>query len=165
MSTLWTDPRCGMPLSAVHVLHPGDVVCGDRGERLETLLGSCVSIVLTDPRRTVGVMCHILHSRSRGQAVPASAAFADVALDTMYAMLMAKGITPRLCVAYVYGGGNMFPDVFRNATVGDDNALWALEAMAADGIRVVHHDLGGRSYRRLAWTVGMGEPEVTSVHV
>ena len=46
----------------LHVLHPGGVACGERGERFETLLGSCVAIVLTDPRRTVGAMCHIVHA-------------------------------------------------------------------------------------------------------
>ena len=50
------------PVGLVHVLHPGDVACGERGERFETLLGSCVAIVLTDPRRTIGAMCHIVHA-------------------------------------------------------------------------------------------------------
>jgi chemotaxis protein CheD len=47
--------------------------------------------------------------------------------------------------------------------VGDSNAHWALQALAADGVRVLHHDLGGPSYRKLAWTVGPGAPEVTAV--
>lgn len=43
-------------------LHPGDVACVDRGERLDTLLGSCVAILLTDPQRSVGAMCHVVHA-------------------------------------------------------------------------------------------------------
>ena len=31
---------------AMQVLHPGDVVLAQRGERLETLLGSCVALIL-----------------------------------------------------------------------------------------------------------------------
>ena len=42
------------PPGPLHTLHPGDVVCAERGDRMETLLGSCVAVVLTDPRRTVG---------------------------------------------------------------------------------------------------------------
>jgi chemotaxis protein CheD len=36
-------------LDGVTTLHPGDVVLGLRGDRLQTLLGSCVAVVLTDP--------------------------------------------------------------------------------------------------------------------
>ena len=59
----------------VHTLHPGDLAFATRGERLDTLLGSCVAIVLTDPRRTVGVMCHIVHARPAQRAVGGSAAY------------------------------------------------------------------------------------------
>ena len=149
----------------VHVLHPGDIACAQRGERLETLLGSCVAIVLTDPRRTVGVMCHILYPGRQGKGAPPSTAYAHAALAAMYQRLQAKGITPRLCEAYVYGGGNMFPNLYRSASVGDGNASWALEVLQDEGIRVQHQDLGGSTYRRLGWTVGPGEPEVAAISV
>ena len=31
-----------------HVLQPGDFAIGTRGDRMDTLLGSCVAVVLTD---------------------------------------------------------------------------------------------------------------------
>ena len=34
---------------------------GYAGDRMKTLLGSCVAVILTDQRRTVGTMCHIVH--------------------------------------------------------------------------------------------------------
>jgi chemotaxis protein CheD len=153
--------------AAVHVLHPGDIVCAERGARLETLLGSCVAIVLTDPRRTVGAMCHIVHScpaprdaSGRPSKRASSGAYADVALRTMYAQLHARGIVPRLCEAYVYGGANMFPDFVAEPSVGDRNARWALAALAADGVRVLAHDVGGQRHRRLSWVVGPQAPQL-----
>ena len=119
----------GAGTGTLHVLHPGDVVCADRGDRLETLLGSCVAIVLTDPRRTVAVMCHIVHSRPASRAARASPAHADVALAAMYTLLRARGIDPTPCEAYVYGGGKLFPSIFRQSHVGDDNTQWALDAL------------------------------------
>ena len=147
------------------VLHPGDVALAERGERLETLLGSCVAIVLTDPRRTLGVMCHIVHSKPATAGATLSAAYADVAHDRMYTLLRARSIEPRLCQAYVYGGGNMFPALFAQGHVGDDNAQWALEALALDGVPVLFRDLGGNTYRRLSWVVGPDLPQVTAVAV
>jgi chemotaxis protein CheD len=149
----------------VHTLHPGDVACGGAGDRIETLLGSCVAIVLTDPRRTIGVMCHIVHlGKSRGDAHKAGA-HAITAFETMYALLLARGITPAFCEAYVYGGGNMFPELITTTSVGDSNARWALDALDDAGIRVLSSDVGGASYRRLSWTVGPDAPQVTAVQV
>lgn len=149
----------------VQVLHPGDVACADRGDRLETLLGSCVAIVLTDPRRTIGAMCHIVHASPPVAGMPHTTAYADKALATLYAQLRARGINPLLCEAWVYGGGNMFPEQFTTSHVGDQNANWALDALAHDGVRVLFHDLGGSAYRRLGWTVGPDAPEVSAVPV
>lgn len=145
-------------------LHPGDVACGVRGDCFETLLGSCIAVVLTDPRRTVGAMCHIVHSTSGGSA-PRDSAWGDVALDLMYDLLRARGITPRLCEAYVYGGGNMFPGLCATEHVGANNARWVLHALALDGVRVLAQDVGGNTYRRLSWTVGAAAPQVTAVAV
>ena len=147
-----------------YTLHPGDVVCADRGDRLDTLLGSCIAIVLTDPRRTVGAMCHIVHSGDRC-ASDATAAHAHVALDTMYRLLRRRGIVPALCQAFVYGGGNMFPDMLPGPQVGEGNAQWALHALQRDGIVVLEAEVGGPCYRRLSWTVGPQPPQATSVPV
>jgi len=155
----------GIAECALQVLNPGDVAAGDRGDRLETLLGSCVAIVLTDPRRTIGVMCHIVHCRQAPSGEWNNSAYADAALRSMYTVLRARGITPSLCEAYVYGGGNMFPQLFTQSHVGDDNANWALDALARDRIRILFQDLGGPCYRRLGWTVGPGAPEVFAVAV
>ncbi len=150
---------------ATLTLHPGDVACVERGTRIETLLGSCVAIVMTDPQRTLGAMCHIVHSGPGGRGAQPSAAHADVALDTMYDLLRQRGLNPALCEAYVYGGGNMFPALCTQTHVGERNADWALAALQRDGVRLLAQDVGGCSYRRLAWTVGTGAPEVRAVQV
>lgn len=144
-------------------LHPGDVALGLRGDRLETLLGSCVAIVLTDPRRTVGAMCHFVYSRPTAQSTVVSTAQADRALASMAQLLQRRGIAVRLCEAYVIGGGNMFPDLVSGVCVGDDNARWALRTLAAQGVRVLSTDVGGRVYRRLGWTVGPQAPQIEAV--
>lgn len=149
----------------VHTLLPGDVVCADSGERLETLLGSCVSIVLTDRRRTIGAMCHIVHARPAPAHAAKPAAFADFAVDSMYRQLRDRGFSPRLCDAFVYGGGNMFPDLVDESHVGDHNGRSVLDRLQQDGVHIVHVDLGGTTYRKLGWTIGPGMPEVTAVAV
>ena len=106
-----------------------------------------------------------MHASRALAGVAETGAYAEVALDTMYALLRERGIDPRQCEAYVYGGGNMFPALFKTAHVGENNARWALDALAYDGVRVLFDDLGGTTYRRLSWTVGPAAPQVTAVPV
>jgi chemotaxis protein CheD len=157
---------CGVSAARVFTLHPGDVAWGEQGDRLDTLLGSCVAVILTDPRRTGGVMCHVVHSRPAGSAALATGFHhGDAALDAMSRLLRAHAIEPRLCEAYAYGGGNMFPGLYPQANVGEHNVRWARDVLAEAGIRLLHHDLGGTCYRRLSWTVGPELPRVVAVPV
>jgi chemotaxis protein CheD len=152
----------------VKVLHPGDVAVARSGDRLETLLGSCVAVVLTDVRRSVGVMCHIVHAGVSSRQRAGDTAFSCQAIDRMYAYLLEHAFQPRQCEAYVYGGGNMFPRLFRSDAaghVGTRNIDAVLARLAADGVRILHKDVGGTAYRRLGWTVGAGAPQVTAVEV
>lgn len=150
----------------VFVLHPGDVACGTRGDRLETLLGSCVAVVLTDPRRSVGAMCHIVHAGAPAAAANTTA-HAERAIDAMYARLMRLAIQPRLCHGFVYGGGNLFPSLVRSLDdhVGARNVDAVADRLLRDGVHIVHAEVGGAAYRRLRWTVGPDQPEVTTFEV
>jgi chemotaxis protein CheD len=83
----------------------------------------------------------------------------------MFALLRARGIDPRQCDAWVYGGGNMFPDQFQEPHVGQRNVWSVLDELGQRNVRVLRQDVGGSSYRRLAWTVGPQEPRVAAVPV
>ena len=155
--------RAGAP--PARVLHPGDVALALQGERMETLLGSCIAIILTDPRRTVGAMCHIVHAQPALNDAQRPTAHADAALAAMFRLLQGQGIQPQLCEAWVFGGGNMFPRLFPKAHVGESNTRRVLDALQDLGIRVIGQDVGGPSYRRLAWAVGPGLPELECVDV
>lgn len=144
-------------------LMPGDVVLGRAGDQLKTLLGSCVSVVLTDSRRTMAAMCHIVHVGQPTAANAGNTAYGQAAMDAMFDRLRRIGVTPRLCEAYVFGGGNMFPQLFNQRHVGANNVDWVLDFLHAHNIPVVDHCLGGNGYRKVSWTVGPTEPLVETV--
>lgn len=148
----------------VHQLHPGDVAVATRGERLETLLGSCIGILLTDPRRTVGGLCHVVHAGRAGTGAAQPTAYGDDALRALFTLLRRLGIEPRLCGAWVFGGGHLFPGhVGGTATeghVGAANAQWAMRALLEQGIELLGGEFGGHAWRRLTWIVGPGQPEL-----
>ena len=144
-------------------LMPGDVGHGVAGDTFKTLLGSCVCVVLTDPRRTVGTLSHIVHVGKPNAANHHNTAFGLVAMHAMLTGLRAKGINPSLCEAYVYGGGNMFPQLIREQHVGAANVEWVMAYLKHHEIRVLRSDVGGTGYRKLLWTVGPQEPAVETV--
>ncbi|GAB4406129.1 MAG: hypothetical protein OHK0048_26110 [Rhodoferax sp.] len=148
---------------AIFDLMPGDVALGRRGDVLRTLLGTCVSVILTDARRTLGVMCHIVHVGQPNAANRDNTAYGSVAMAEMTRRLHGAGFLPRSCVAYVYGGGNMFPKLYTHHHVGTHNAEWVLNYLVHHRIAVLRQDLGGVGYRKLSWTVGPGEPVVENL--
>ena len=156
-----SNPLAADPAGALQLLHPGAVVLAQRGDRLETLLGSCISVILTDPRRTLAAMCHIVHSgRAPADARGDATTHAEPALAAMFALLRGSGINPLLCEAYLFDGGNMFPQLYMQAHVGSNNTAWALGALAELGIDLVGQDTCGDAYRRITWAVGPDTPQV-----
>ena len=151
-----------LPRSAVELM-PGDVTLGNAGDQFKTLLGSCVCVILTDPRRTVGSMCHIVHVGVPNTANRHNTAYGVAAMHAMFTGLRGRGINPRMCEAYVYGGGNMFPQLFREQHVGASNVEWVLDYLDHHGIIVLEHSVGGNGYRKVSWTVGTEEPVVETV--
>ncbi len=149
-----------MNVTAIELM-PGDVAVGLAGDQLKTLLGSCVSVILTDPHRTVGAMCHIVHASKPNTSNTRNTAYAEPAFKELFARLSSLGINPALCQAYVFGGGNMFPHLFTEHHVGARNIEWVLNFLAAKSIPVVGQDLGGDAYRVVTWTVGRTEPSVS----
>ena len=141
-------------------LMPGDVGFGQQGDAFFTLLGSCVSVILTDPRRTVAALSHVVHAGSPRTAQSTTTAYGDVAMAELFNSLQRAGLNPRQCEAMLFGGGNMFPQQGWRYTVGDRNIDWARGFLSAQGIPVVRESVGGVGYRRLSWVVGPHWPHI-----
>jgi chemotaxis protein CheD len=148
---------------AVIELMPGDVALGKVGDQFKTLLGSCVSVILTDARRTVGVMSHIVHVGHPNAANHQNTAYGSVAMAEMVRLIYGAGFAPRCCEAYVIGGGNMFPKLFTHHHVGASNVDWVMGYLEHHKIPIIKEDLGGHGYRKLLWTVGTAAPVVETI--
>jgi chemotaxis protein CheD len=110
-------------------------------------------------------MCHFVHVNGNRAQRPGQTVYAEAALLQMYRLLEEQGISPRLCVAFVYGGGNMFPSLVTQPHVGQANARWALEMLEGEGIPVIRQQTCGTVYRRVAWSIGPTDPTVCEVPV
>lgn len=149
-----------LPSQRIQWLHPGDVALAERGERLDTLLGSCVAVLLSDPQRTVGVMCHIVHAVNRRGVHRGDTRYGPAALERMLELMLAKGYAFSKCHAWLCGGGNMFPQQAIDKPIGEANVQWAREQLHSLGLQIVGESVGGPHYRKVIWTVGNPAPDI-----
>lgn len=124
-------------------------------QRLWAILGSCVAVVLCDPKRRVGAMAHVVLPSSAGRS-GSPAKFADTAVPHMLQLLREMGATGDGLVAKIAGGASMFGRSMP-MEVGESNIHSILEALRAAGIRVAAKDTGGSQGRRVNLDCSTGE--------
>ena len=129
-------------LEAVKIL-PGQYFSSTGPIGMVTLLGSCVSTCLWDPKRRIGGMNHFMlpgDNGSAGSPVTRSARFGVHAMELLINDMLKKGAERRRLVAKVFGGGRVLQG-FDSLDVGGRNCAFVLEFLEVEGIPVLARDL------------------------
>ncbi|HEU0052485.1 MAG TPA: chemotaxis protein CheD [Longimicrobium sp.] len=129
-------------------------------------LGSCVAIVVSDPRARVGGLAHALLpepalARDRGN----HAKFASTAVPMLVEELAAMGARAARLEARLVGGASMFTNLMvpGSLNMGERNVRAAREALRLAGIPLLGEAVGGDFGRSVRFTVGEGRTVVSSV--
>ncbi|MDO8877531.1 MAG: chemoreceptor glutamine deamidase CheD [Pseudolabrys sp.] len=137
---------------------PGEYfVTGKTDEVLVTVLGSCVSACIRDPRAGVGGMNHFMlpHSKAGNWAGDLqSTRFGNFAMEKLINELLKAGCSRNSLEIKVFGGGNVTDT--QNA-IGTDNSDFILRYLEAEGLRCVAQDLRGQLPRRIHYTPATGK--------
>ena len=144
-------------------LQPGELWFGDEKTRIRTVLGSCVAIVLWQPQRRIGGMCHFMlpaRPRDRGANEPLDGRYGDEAMDLLLSEVRRAGTASADYQAKLFGGGCMFAASER-ARGGSDISRRNMEAGRAllerEGLRLLTHDLGGQGHRNVIFDLWSGD--------
>jgi chemotaxis protein CheD len=139
------------------------------GEVLAALgLGSCVAVAIRDRTGRCGALAHIMLPRqSEGRHRPGEnrSKYADAAVAAAVRALQNAGCRRADMEAKIAGGASIF-DLGRGTERGDigaRNVEAVVEALAAEGIRVLATDVGGREGRTVEYSVATGELCVRTV--
>jgi chemotaxis protein CheD len=130
--------------AVVATLHPGDYYVSTNAEMIGTVLGSCVSACMRDPRQRIGGMNHFMLPGDRpdsGAWAEAERAtrFGSVAMERLVNALLDLGAhRPELEVKLV-GGGRVLDAL---TDVGRRNIQFVREYVHREGFRVIGEDLG-----------------------
>jgi chemotaxis protein CheD len=164
------------PLIESRFLPLGDYYFGGETVRIQTVLGTCVSITLWHPGRKQGGMCHYLlpertpHSGTAGEK---RGAYATEVMELFAESLRETGTLPRDYVVKLFGGGHMFPeqlsapecrsrrctDARRQscANVGCKNICAGRRLLAERGFVIQAEDVGGHGSRQVHFDVWSGD--------
>lgn len=133
-------------------------------DRLKTILGSCVGIIVHDPVRHVGGLAHVMLPRqNRGD--PSVGKYADTAVPALLALLAGGGSRPSGLRAYLIGGAKMFPLGSDGiGSIGDQNVAAARRALQEASVPIVFEDTGGTRGRTVMFDNEKGEVSVRTLN-
>jgi chemotaxis protein CheD len=135
-------------------LLPADYLVTDRPVALVTLLGSCVAACLHDPALALGGMNHfMLPGGDVNDAT--SARYGANAMELLINDMLKRGARRQRLRAKVFGGGNVLSG-FHSDPIGNRNASFVLDYLAAEKIPVLASDLGDNQARKVGFFVQTG---------
>lgn len=127
----------------LHVIQGTFEVSNDPNVMMSTILGSCVATCLFDPAARIGGMNHYLLAEGHGSD---SVRYGVNAMELLINGLLKKGADRSRLRAKVFGGGRMMQGMF---DIGSDNAAFARDFLAREGIPIDGESLGGDRGRRI----------------
>jgi len=117
-------------------------------------LGSCVVVILYDPKLKIGALSHAVLPHHENQEYDNPARFVDTAIDDMLHKMIALGCTRRNIEAKIIGGANMFPGI--ESSIGKDNVLSAREKLKKEGIKITGEATSGTVGRSIEFSTKTG---------
>lgn len=113
-------------------------------KRLKTTLGSCVGIILTDGKKKISGLAHIMLPEQL-KVDAAVGKYADSAIPALVKKMKAKGSREADLEAYVIGGANMFRFSSDKSIVkiGEKNVEASKRILGELEIPIILEDTGG----------------------
>ena len=140
------------------IIGMGDVGFGKDDEVLVTLaLGSCVALVIYDPKMKVGGLAHVMQPNSRSGEAGKPGKYADTAVPYMLRNLVNMGSSRERLVAKIAGGATMFPYADVSESIGKKNVDAVKDMLNRYGIRLIAEDTLGNVGRSVKFYVSNGK--------
>lgn len=145
------------PEKKQHFLMPATLFASAEEHEVTTILGSCISVCLFDPRRGRGGINHFMLPLRNGEQL-ASPKYGNIAIAKLIEQLARLGCHVADLRAKLFGGGMVLSlQTDRGRSVGESNILIARELLAEYGIPVVASDVGGACSRRIVFNTRTGD--------
>lgn len=128
-------------------LLPGDSVTTRKPAHLATLLGSCVSVCLSNASQRTAGMNHYMLPESSSGSDPGR--YGDTSIRQLVKTLFALDPNPRHYRVRIYGGGKVIGHLGALGDIGTRNIEIARRLLAEFGLGIEHEEVGGTQGRRI----------------
>lgn len=137
---LYNDPKFGIEAAKIT---PGDYFVTARDMMIVTVLGSCVSACVRDPKSRIGGMNHFMlpeHGGNSDSPLSVSARYGAYAMEVLINQLIKLGAQREYLEVKVFGAGKVLAGM---GDVGQRNAHFVRAYLKCEGIPLAAEDLGG----------------------
>jgi len=135
----------------------GQIYCQRQPALVSTILGSCVSLCLWDPKAGFGGINHYVLPGSGAAAEAKNARYGEVAIEFLHRRMLQLGANADLLQAKIFGGASVFPLGASQTTVGTRNVELVIDRMQDLQVSIVEQETGGDVGRQLVFDSGTGQ--------
>jgi len=139
----------------------GEVSIASGQQKMYTLLGSCVALMLYDSKPKIGGMAHVVLANQPNtlDANQRPGKYADAAFDYLLQKMLDAGAQQHRLRAKLAGGSAMF-DTSEPVTIGQRNQHTLTHLLKQHGIPLVSEHCGGTQGRRVTFDLSNGQVRV-----
>lgn len=150
-------------LSIARIL-PGDyyVTCED--EMLDTVLGSCVSACIRNPRLLIGGMNHFMLPRPSGTGndtwedlAGRATRYGSASMEQLINRILSAGGARQDLEVKIFGGGRVLSSL---TDIGDHNLRFVREFLRHEGLKILSEDVGDTCSRHVQYFPRSGRVRV-----
>jgi chemotaxis protein CheD len=135
---------------------PGEYYVSKSGELVTTVLGSCVSACIRDPRTGIGGMNHFMLPRVSScetsswntKLLSTAARYGNVAMERLINTILVNGGTRNELECKVFGGARVLN---LDSDVGNKNIEFVTEYLKVEGLEIQSYDMGGPYPRKVIY--------------
>jgi chemotaxis protein CheD len=127
-------------------LLPGDYYVTREDEVLDTVLGSCVSACIRNPRLKIGGMNHFMLPRPSGSGndtwenvAGRATRYGSASMEQLINRILNTGGTRADLEVKIFGGGKVLSSL---SDVGNHNVIFVRDFLKQEGLRVASEDVG-----------------------
>lgn len=136
-------------------LYAGTIFARQGRHTVVTVLGSCISVCLWDPRLRIGGINHFMLPLWNGEGLP-SPRYGNIAIEKLIDRMVRLGSFRKGLKAKVFGGASTARNSKGLLSVGDRNIITAEDLLREEGIPIISADVGGSNGRKLIFDTETG---------
>ncbi len=145
-------------------LKPGEMYITEKPTLVSTVLGSCVSVTMFNPRLKIGAICHGLlptyKAKLSCRSLMEEYKYVNSSIDNMVKKYKGYGVCSRELEVKIFGGSEMMhakPDVVPIVSIGIQNVQAAIHTIKSNGLSSIATNVGGASGRKLYFNTQTGD--------